>query len=214
MVMGAIVTAVGGTGIFAVFTDRATQGTNTITSGSRPHAADIQLAKASPDQLGNANCGPFSDDLTTQMWTVSDFQPNDNAVRYMCVKNAGSAPFTGSLTTVDLVNSDGSCTGDESTVDPTCGSGVGAGQLASVLQVGVGLLDCDNIQSVTDFTANLGQLSTTPIVFASNDPLPPGVTGCLAMSVSYPLSTPEANIQAAQSDSVSWKFAFDVAAVE
>src|SRR5262245_12152875 len=195
MVMGAVISAVGGTGIFAVFTDRATQGTNTITSGSRPHAADIQIAKASPNGF-DANCGPFSDDLTTEMWTVSDFQPDNSAFRYMCVKNAGSAPITGSLTTVDLVNSDGSCTGDESTVDPTCGSGAGAGQLASVLVVGVGLLDCDNIQAVTDFTQNLGQLSSTPIVFASSDPLPAGATGCLAMSVSYPLSTPEANVQA------------------
>ena len=64
IVLGMLVTLLGGTGIFATFTDRATTGTSTITSGERPKAADLQIAAANPDtSTGVFNCGTYADDL-------------------------------------------------------------------------------------------------------------------------------------------------------
>src|SRR3954471_5430377 len=45
IVLGSVVTLVGATGIYAEFTDRATTGTNTATSGERPRAADLAQAQ-------------------------------------------------------------------------------------------------------------------------------------------------------------------------
>jgi predicted ribosomally synthesized peptide with SipW-like signal peptide len=44
MAIGVVVTLLGGTGIFAVFTDRAETGKGSVTSGELPHAADLQIA--------------------------------------------------------------------------------------------------------------------------------------------------------------------------
>ncbi len=213
MVMGAIVTTVGGTGIFAVFTDRAVQGTNTINSGARPSAADIQIASASVDQTNVVQCGPFQDNLTTQIWTVSNVQPGDSALRYMCLKNNGAADFDASLAVLDMVNSDNTCTGDEATVDTNCGTGVGAGQLGDSLHVMVYGADCATAGIGNGTGTYLGSMAVQAGQF-TQAPIPAGATRCLAIDVSYPSSTLESTVQAAQSDSVSWKFAFDVAATE
>jgi hypothetical protein len=45
--LGSLVTLMGGTGIFAVFTDRATTGTSKVDSGARASAADLKIALAS-----------------------------------------------------------------------------------------------------------------------------------------------------------------------
>jgi hypothetical protein len=214
MVLGLVLTLVGGTGIFAVFTDRATQGTNTIDSGARPRAADIQLAVGTPVAGGGFSCGAFEEDLTTPLWTVVDLQPGDSHERYLCAKNNGAAGFMATLSVIDLVNKDSLCTGDESTVDATCGTGTGAGQLASVLEVKVNGYDCgDSSLQGTMGPTGFSAMASTPFS-VSPDPLPAGEVGCVGISVAYASSTPEASIQAAQSDGVSWKFAFDVAAVE
>jgi predicted ribosomally synthesized peptide with SipW-like signal peptide len=86
MVLGALVTLVGGTGIFAVFTDRATGGDNTVTSGTRPKSADLRIEPAVLDAAtGTFNCdGDLdgllwqNDDTTTAQYTVADVQPGNS----------------------------------------------------------------------------------------------------------------------------------------
>ena len=207
MVMGAIVTAVGGTGIFAVFTDRATQGPNTADSGVRPKAADIQLAMATSDPTTNAiSCGTFSENVTTAPFEESNMQPFSSDYRYMCVKNVGAAPVSLTLSVIDLVSSDPQCTGDEATVDDHCGEGAGHGQLADILYAEFYDYDCDGTfhlstgETVTAATSNPLQVLAAP--------LDSGETRCTQIGVSY-ANGDVTLVQQAQSDSISWKFAFD-----
>jgi len=208
MVMGAVITMVGGTGIFAVFTDRATQGPNTADSGPRPSAADIQIAMAT--STGNGiECGTFQEDVTTAEFQESNMQPFSYDYRYMCVKNVGAAPVTLTLSVIDLASSDPQCTGDESTVDDHCGEGAGHGQLADILFAEFYNYDCDGTfhlstgESVTAATSNPLQVTAAP--------LDPGQTRCTQIGVSYP-NGDVTLVQQAQSDSISWKFAFDAIA--
>ena len=91
MVLGAVITMVGGTGIFAVFSDRALVGNNDVDSGALASAADIQVAVASVDGDFVFECGTYQEDLTLPLWSMSDVQPGDSESQYLCVKNVGSA---------------------------------------------------------------------------------------------------------------------------
>jgi len=159
MVIGAVMTMVGGTGIFAVFTDRATQGPNTADSGPRPSAADIQIAMAN-STVNGIDCGAFSENITTAEFQESDIQPFSYDYKYMCVKNVGAAPVTLTLSVIDLTSSDPECTGDEATVDDHCGEGAGHGQLADILFAEFYDYDCNGTshlstgESVTAATSN------------------------------------------------------------
>ena len=212
MAMGAIVTAVGGTGIFAVFTDRATTSTNTVESGTRPKAADIQLAVGIPSPGNAFGCSTFEENLTTQLWSEGNLQPGDAREKYICVKNNGAASVNIAMSVSDLVSIETQCSGDEASVDLTCGS-PGAGELESVLQVKVQGYDCGDSTPTGPIgpTAFNGMVSTPFAV--TPDPLPSGAVGCAGLIVIYDSSTPEATIQAVQSDQVSWKFAFDATAL-
>jgi predicted ribosomally synthesized peptide with SipW-like signal peptide len=130
MVLGALVTLVGGTGIFAVFSDRATGGENTVTSGTRPKSADLRIEPAVLDAAGGFNCdgdvdGSLfeNDDTTTAQFTVTDAQPgNSLGDAYVCLKNVGSAVLALSVSAIDVVDVDTDCTGDEAiSGDTTCG---------------------------------------------------------------------------------------------
>src|SRR5262245_37760911 len=128
IVVGAIVTAVGGTGIFAVFTDRATQGPNTFVSGAQAKAADLQIASYMPGGIG---CMAWQEDLATGLWDATNIQPGDTTTRQLCLRNNGSAAVTASLTTLNLTQSDVECTGDEVVVDPGCALPGQIGELAN-----------------------------------------------------------------------------------
>jgi predicted ribosomally synthesized peptide with SipW-like signal peptide len=214
IVLGAIVTLVGGTGIFAVFTDRATTGLNSVTSGERARAADIQLAIAVPDINGGYACSAFADDLANPFFTMTDAQPGDGATRMACVQNVGSATVLVSLTSADLLESDASCTGDEESLDASCGQGDGFGQLAAALSVSVEPQNCFTAQAVgVNQTAGLATIAATPIVLLDNG-LAPGATACFLVALDYPTGTPEETAQVAQSDGVVWRFAFDASTAE
>jgi hypothetical protein len=175
VVLGLVVTAIGGTGIFVVFTDRATTGPNTASSGERASAADIQLAIAIPDANGGYACGAFDEHLANPFFTVSDVQPGDGASRMACVPNVGSASVTVTLSSIDLV--------DE---------------------------NCETAASLGSQVAGLLALTTQPSPLVNNG-LAPTETACFEFGLDYPLSTSEETAQVAQSDSVTWRFAFDAA---
>src|SRR5919112_3164479 len=120
MVLGLVTTAVGGMGVFAPFTDRATTGLNTVSSGERPKAADLKLAFP---VAGYTDCATatYGDNLTTAGIVASNVQPGYNDGRFFCVKNAGSASLTVSASVIDVTDVDNACTGDEAAVDTTCG---------------------------------------------------------------------------------------------
>jgi len=211
MVIGIVVTAVGGTGIFAVFNDRATQGPNTVQSGTRPSAADIQISEFTP--AGPALCGPWQEDLATALWNESNVQPGDEHTRYLCLKNNGSASISVTANVLDLVNSDDVCTGDEQSVDPGCGNGLGAGQLGDVLQAEFQVRNCASQSGTVTATVTLSSIGPVTVpIYTQAAPLSAGSSACLAIVVRYPSTASVTTVQAAQSDGVSWRFAFDAVA--
>ena len=213
IVIGAIVTAVGGTGIFAVFTDRATQGPNTFVSGPRASAADLQIA-----DLGPLGCGTWQENLATGLWNATNIQPGDTTTRQLCLKNNGTADATISFTTLDLTQSDVECTGDEVSVDPSCALPGQLGELAGLLDVNYQVdANCDTIlgqPGETTGSAKLSTLAAAPGALTTVTGAAAGSTMCLYISVVYPSTTSLNDAQAAQSDSVTWKFAFDAVAID
>jgi len=207
MALGCVVSLAGATGVFAVFTDRATTGTNSFESADRARAADLQLAEAEPAGPGESAlvCGTFVDDLVTGVLSATDISANGSrAGQYLCLRNAGSAAVDVTTSVFDVLDSDSGCTGDEGVVDATCG-GDAAGELAQYLVVVQSRLSCAD----GGFVENAGPASFDSMV---DTPLPgfslaPDETACFYFVVSYPAD--EAQALESQSDTVTWRFAFD-----
>jgi predicted ribosomally synthesized peptide with SipW-like signal peptide len=203
MTLGLTVTVVGGMGVFAPFTDRATTGQNSVTSGARPRAADLQLNYGT-NTFDACVAGPFADDSTTPGHTATDAQPGYADGRIFCVKNAGSSALALSVTAVDVVGKDVACTGDEAAAgDSTCG-GDGAGELENVLFYQVVTSPCETGQGQS-FTG--GFLSSPPTVQLGS--IQPGQVVCGFLEIRYPLNRTDSDVLQAQSDSVTWRYAFD-----
>lgn len=201
VVLGLVVTAVAGAGTFAPFTDRATSGTNSVASGERPKAAYLQLA-FDADSPFNCASQTFTDDSTAAM-TAADFQPGSADSAYFCLKNAGASALTVSVTTIDLVDTDTGCTGDEAAVDTTCG-GNQAGELGTVLFTYGSRIDCTSGSGSSLFGNSLA--SPTPMALGT---LEPGAILCGRVEVGYPMNRTADAVQKAQSDTSTWKWAFD-----
>jgi hypothetical protein len=203
LALGALITALSGAGVVAVFSDTATTGTNEVSSGDRPHFEALQIALADFAPGGFA-CDVFSSDLHTGLFTVANIQPGDlHTAEQVCLRNDHSSPLNLSLGALDLVDTDPYCTNDEASVDTSCGTG--GGELSRVLAVNYFRYDgCQSEMTTTD-----GQLLS---VLAS-DPMPLGVVDagssvCFEIQLQYNGGALAANQQAAQTDEVTWRFAF------
>ena len=75
MALGLVITAMNFTGIFAVFTDRATTGTNSLESGELARVAHLQIDDAA---AGDCNDAVFKDDLTTGLFYASGLLPGQD----------------------------------------------------------------------------------------------------------------------------------------
>lgn len=220
VVLGILVTLVGGTGIFAVLTDRATAGSNSVETGAQPRAADIQIAAADavagqPVDCGGAVGGTgFQDDISTAQFSVSNVQPGYQATSWICVKNVGGAPVSLTMGTLDLADLDTGCTGDEAVAgDTTCGFGPTmqpqAGELSPLLSVSLKTLACaTGTPLADDGTTSLDQLVNGNLVIADDAiPVAPGAIACVEIALAYSPSALDA--QLAQSDTATWRFKFD-----
>lgn len=219
MVLGVLVTLVGGTGIFAVFTDRATAGPNDVSSGTRPRSVDLKIEPAVLDESSQINCDAAldlmlwdQDDTTTAQFSAANIQPGaDLGYAYLCLKNVGSSALVVTAAAIDLADIEDACTGDEEAAgDATCGAGQ-AGELSPLLLVGMDRVVCSSPD--TQFFMNLSpisldQFSSFPII----QPVSPDEVMCIKVKVTYPTPLSDAAAQQAQSDSVSWRFAFDATA--
>jgi len=217
MVLGALVTLVGGTGIFAVFTDRATAGDNAVTSGTRPKSADLRIE---PAVLvgGTFVCDADADgilweneDTATAQFTVTDAQPgNSLGDAYICLKNVGSAVLGLTASAIDLVDVEAECTGDEAAAgDTTCGvdgvSGVPqVGELSRLLTVTADRVECTAAEPPSESPVALDAYSAVNF-----DGLAPDGITCFWIQMAYPTPATDADAQVAQSDTVTWRFAFD-----
>lgn len=203
MVLGLVVTAVGGMGVFAPFTDRATTGVNTVTSGERPRAADLKLAYP-VGALSDCDTATYSDNTTTAAHTYTNAQPGTaDEWRYFCLRNAGSAPVSVSLGAVDGSDVDHACTGDEAAAgDTTCGDNQ-LGELSGMLSVGYAIFPCTGGSATKQ---GAGTLVTLPFALGT---LPAGATWCGVTMVGYPDGADPMAVLRAQSDTVTWKWVFD-----
>jgi hypothetical protein len=207
---GAVVTLAGTTGVFAVFTDRATTGQNSWATKSLPHAADLQLATSTLD-VGTtwvATCGTFTDDLESGIVTMSNAAPGDGFnTDFLCVKNAGSQTVDVKTSAIDVSDVDTACTGDEAAVDESCGSAPAGqpenpGELSPLVKLSLHVADCAD---ANQGGAGIGVLAN--LTGATVTSLAPGEVTCVRFDTSY--DPTEAEAMAAQSDTVTWRFAFD-----
>jgi hypothetical protein len=221
IVLGMLITLVGGTGIFAVFSDRATTGTSDITTTALGKAADLKIAMATPQDPMNSgpfNCDPQLDDLTTPLFNFTATAGNGDA-RFMCLFNVGSSAVDVTLSAIDITDLDIACTGDEAAFgDASCGqlaAGPQAGELSPNLTIETDLYDCMTgagllTPGVPDFSSSLADLGTTPetlLPATGIQNLGPGGSICIRLQVRWSATGDAA--QVSQSDEATWKFAFD-----
>jgi predicted ribosomally synthesized peptide with SipW-like signal peptide len=199
--LGVVVTAVAGAGTFAPFTDRATSGTNSVASAERPRAADLKLA-FNVTGVSSCSTATYADNGTSPGMTANDAQPGSKYTAFFCLKNVGASAVTASGTSIDLVDIDTGCTGDEAVVDTTCGDGQ-AGELGSILSTYIATLACDGSTGQSTFGGTLA--SPTPVSLGT---IQPGAMLCGQVEVSYGLNRTADEVQRAQSDTATWKWAF------
>jgi predicted ribosomally synthesized peptide with SipW-like signal peptide len=209
LMLGVLVTILGGTGVFAVFSDQARAGTNDFSSGELAPAADLKLAYGEVDPtIDQVNCGAFQDNLTSLFSFGTNVQPGyTSGETTYCLQNAGAAPVDTSLAVTDLINRELACTGDEGSLDLTCGQGA-QGELSPLLDIVIGEIACDTAtpsdRRATSFAALSGGAESLP----GTAILAPGEVGCWTILVQYPRALPADVIQRAQSDIVHWTFVF------
>lgn len=215
--LGGVITLASTTGVFAVFSDRATTGTNTFATKGLPRAADLQIANGAitiNDNSGNwvIDCDPWSDDLSTGLVTLSNAAPGDGfGTDYVCVRNVGSQTVDVTTSAIDIADQDTDCTGDEAAVDTTCGLDPNqpagsfvpqAGELSPLLHVSLVVAPCDDANRGGSVIGTLPNFSDATVAT-----LAPGQAECVKYSVDY--NPTEAEAQVAQSDTATWRFAFD-----
>ena len=204
--VGALVCAIGSSGLFAALTDTARTGVNTADSSALAASADIRLASATyGGDPATVTCGTFGENLSTALFTVADAQPRATALdeKYLCIRNVGSQSVTLAGLADNVADVDTACTGDEAIYDTTCG-GDAAGELSSNLTVSYAVVSCatgDGSGGGSTLSAN----ATSPIGLGS---LAAGTTGCFLIRLFYPDATSASNVQKAQSDRVTWRFKF------
>ena len=204
MALGAVVSLSAVSGVFAIFTDRATTGTNSASSRAEAASADLQIAPATFD-AGGVRCGEYDEDLSTGIITATDVYAGvPSADGNLCLKNVGSRPLDLSASVIDLVDTDTGCTGDEGSIDLSCG-GDAAGELSPQLRV-IFLTGCASL-SVVD-NSRIGTMTSTPLTLSD---LAPDAVACFQVRVDV---VPEGDsVTRAQSDTATWRFAFDGTAV-
>ena len=202
--LGAVVTLTGANGVFAVFSDRATTGTNSATAPAQPSSADLQISTATHDSGdGSTSCGTFVDDLETGIFTATELVANSSFHAYVCVRNAGSRHLDITTSVIDLVDTDTGCTGDEGSLDTTCG-GDQLGELSGVVGVYGSVGSCSDVGTGFVSGNKLDSMASTPVALTS---LEPGEHACVHFGIE--LDAVGDAITTTQSDTVTWKFAFD-----
>lgn len=206
VVLGSLISLIGGTGLFAALTDSARTGTNTVDSAALAGSADIQIATATKPAGSPFACGTYSEDLASGFFTVADVAPGySSPPAYFCLKNVGSQPVTIWASADALVDTDTACTGDEALHgDTTCGGNL-AGELSVVLFAAYTLWECDG-SSANGFLDDLYGNSTSPGALPGT--LGVGAVACLTVDIGYDFDATAAEIQRAQSDRATWRFKF------
>jgi hypothetical protein len=222
--LGAVVSVIGGVGLFAALTDTGKTGTITVDSDAMAGSADIKLTTADvvdadmDGALESIACDTtgYSDDLATDPQTASVAPGFVSDKLYFCIKNVGSQPVSLTFDAFEMVDVELACTGDESLFDLDCGivGGVpGAGELSGVLSVAVDWYAMCELSAGDQSSSGLKLLESTPLPL-THGLSAGGAADCYSLTLTYAnggANTP-AEIQEAQSDRVTWRFRFNAAA--
>jgi hypothetical protein len=216
ILLGILITLVGGTGIVAVFSDRALTGPSDVKSAELAKAADLKIAAAQPQDPMNSgpfNCDVYSDDLTTPLLNFAT-NVGGGSESFVCLVNVGSSPVDLSLTAIDITDLEIDCTGDEAAFgDTTCGQNAAGqpqgGELTPTLVTETDLYDCLTGSAILtpgepDFSDGLNDLAATPQTLET---LQPNGQVCVRLRVFWRPTGDAAQIS--QSDEATWRFAFD-----
>jgi hypothetical protein len=208
LVLGVLVTILGTTGVFATFRDQAAGGSNAVTSGSRPSAADLQIAPATASG-GVITCQTYVENTTTPQFSVGNFQPTSAPVYgYVCLRNNGAGALTLTVAATSLTDVDTSCTGDESAAgDSSCGNN-GSGELSSALVVSAQEVSCSDSTVISGSGDVLQNVATRPLGVGAAG-LAANRFMCVRFETKYLPDATETQIQIAQSDLVTWTFGFE-----
>jgi hypothetical protein len=204
-VLGILICLVGGSGLFAALSDTARTGTNTATSNALNGSADLQLATGNFVPGAGVVCGTFEDNLSSGLINESNMEPGDGSSRIFCIRNQGSQTLDLSVLIENRTDVDTDCTGDEAdSGDATCGAGQ-TGELSSVLFIAFGETPCAADPPIPSTVAS-APLSTNSAIPMGT--IGAGSTRCLSAQIDYPSTTLGPFVQRAQSDSVTWIYAF------
>jgi hypothetical protein len=170
---------------------------------SVPSASSIDLKVA---LLSQGKCGKYADGLATLM-SITGFQPGSRtATTVVCLRNTAGSRGQLTLGTIDPVSRDDACSPGEAAVDSSCGQRL-AGELQALLvHETAALRRCDDVPGQFTSTA-FTSLGTTPLALG---PIGANETRCVALRVAYPGGSANAEA-AAQTDTVTWRYAFDLA---
>jgi len=213
LVLGVLITILGNTGVFAVFIDQASGGVNSVDSGVRPSAADLDIATAT-EPNGAMACGTFSDDTTTAQFTIAGIQPGSGPrITPICLRNNGASSLAVRVgTSSTLRDVDTLCTGDEAAAgDLSCGDDA-VGELSDVLLVTVSHVACSNVTTI--LSSSSGTLADMPglLIPVGDSSVAPATTICVRLLLEYDRNATATQIQVAQSDLATWQFVFEGAA--
>lgn len=208
LILGVMVTLLGGTGVFAVFTDEANGGPNSVTTGALAKAADLQIAGGTAIQ-GAIGCQGYAENTQTAQYTLTGLTPESAIQRsYVCLKNNGSSPLDLRLQAAAVRDLDVDCTGDEAvTGDATCGNN-GVGELSFVVSIDAHEVNCQTLVRTGGLAQTLDRWGTAATAFGASQ-LSAGGVACIEFELRYSQAATATQQQLAQSDSSTWNFRFE-----
>jgi hypothetical protein len=214
--LGLLVCLLGGTGLFAALTDTADVGPNHLDTAPLAGSADLKVAlhAPNPNVPGEFACGTFEDNLVTAFIDAGNLMPGGGTSNQLCVQNIGSQTVGLFVTAIDLIDFDYACTGDEVEYgDLNCGplAAPPTGELSSVIDVLFQTIDCTTgAPSGSPFGSNLFALIGNALVLTVSG-LASNAVVCFDVRLiepGGPTGYPVADLQKAQSDTVTWTFRF------
>ena len=172
-------------------------------SGGGQKGPDLRVAV-----FAGGRCGTFGDSLPVLV-TSTDLRPGGVAGDVVvCSKVVGDEGRNLALKVDDLVDLDVSCTGNETTIDPSCG-GMSRGELANSLVQQVGVAPCSaGPPAITAaWERRLSTLRDKALQLLNR--IRPGDLVCVRLRLVYQATGPSAEI-VSQSDRVTWRYGFRV----
>lgn len=170
----------------------------------RSDGPDVRVAT-----LTDGRCGDFADSLPALIGHTGARPGNAVGDVTVCVTNAGGEGRL-SLRVVELVDVDPACTGEEATLDRTCGGGR-RGELSPSLlqQVGVGECPAGPPTTTPALDRRLPALRSGPLVLV--DRLRRDEIACVRLRLLYEPPDTAASVTS-QTDRTTWRYAFGLSA--